>query len=208
MKEGRCLAGVALSVIVACGPTPSVPNVDVTLCGSSRGDASERVRACDMMLTLYDENTGGYAAVLTWRAQAKEQSGDADGALADYRRALEIWPDAPIALLSAARIYMARDDLSTARPYLQRAIEAHDSVIARDLLAGEALLRGDNRTALNYYDAILARDEDDPMDAIGFYGRGLARLRMGDDGGRADIERAEQMSPRISESFAERGIRP
>jgi tetratricopeptide (TPR) repeat protein len=174
----------------------------VTLCGSGRGEPSERVRACDLMLT---SDSRGYAAVVTWRAQAKEQNGDATGALRDYEDALRIWPDAPSALLGIGRLHLAQGDLAAAQPYLRRAIEAHDSGIASDMLAAHALQNGDAEMALREYEAWLVRHPDNEL---ALYGRGIARLRGGDEGGREDIARAEQISPRIRESFEERGIRP
>lgn len=199
---------IAAVALIGCEETPSGEYISRACGGSGDFEVQERLRACDFMLTLYDEGSPGYASVLTTRARTKERSGDALGALADYDASLAIMPDLPGALLGRGRILLEAGDFDAAETTLHRSIEVHDSVIARDLLGAEAVRRGDYPAAFEYYNAVLEREGTDPMDAIGLYGRGVARLRMGDEAGRADIERAEQMSRTIRTHFEERGIRP
>lgn len=111
-------------------------------------------------------------------------------------------------LLGRGRLLLAAGDLVAAKETLHRAIEVNDSVIARDMLGAHALLRGDFQEAYDYCDSAPEREGSDPMDVVGLYGRGIARLRMGDEAGRADIERAEELSPTVRQHFEGRGIRP
>jgi tetratricopeptide (TPR) repeat protein len=200
------LACLVLLSAVACGPSEAT--VDPALCGRGRGEPEEEIRACDEMRRLFGEGNQGDSAVLSWRAQARERAGDAAGALADFNAALAIRPDLPGALLGRGRLLLEAGEFEAAQQTLQRSIELHDSVIARDLLGGQALLRGNHQAALEYYGAILEREGSDPMDVVGYYGRGVARLRSGDEQGREDIARAEELNPRVTEGFVERGINP
>lgn len=200
------LACLVLLSAVACAPSEAA--VDPALCGRGRGDPEQEIRACDEMRRLFGERNQGDSAVLSWRAQARERAGDTAGALADYNAALAIRPESPSALLARGRLLLEAGEFEAAQQTLQRSIELHDSVIARDLLGGQALLRGDHQAALEYYSAILDRDGSDPMDVVGYYGRGVSRLRLGDEQGRDDIARAEELNPRVTGGFEERGIRP
>jgi tetratricopeptide (TPR) repeat protein len=192
---------VAAMCVMAC--EAAEPPVDLRLCGSRAGQASERLRACDEMLPLYEEGSRGYGAVLTWRAQAKESNDDVAGAQRDYEEALNIDPDNPSALLGLGGILLDAGDLTGAQRYLHRSIEVHESGRAADMLGGYALRHDENRAAFDYYDDLLDRVPDHE---IALYGRGVARLRLGDEGGRVDIEKARAGYPNVDREFAERGI--
>jgi tetratricopeptide (TPR) repeat protein len=159
------------------------------------------------MLSLFEEGSRPYGATLSERGRVRERGGDFDGALADYTAALEIAPDLPGPLVGQGRLLIRAGDIERAEQSLRRAIELHDSGIARDLLGGLALLRGDYQEAFDFYQAMLDNPHPDD-DAIAYYGTGVARIRMGDEAGRADIQRAEQVYPGVNEGFEERGIRP
>lgn len=204
----RCAWGIApVLLLVACQePRPIVE--DLRMCDQGGVEPQQRVQACERWVDAHEEGSPGYASALIWRAQAKEAAGDAAGALADYDASLALWPDSGSGLLGRGRLLLAAGDFAAAQQTLHRAIEVHDSVIARDMLGAHALLRGDFQEAHDYYNAVLEREGDDPMDAVGYFGRGVARLRMGEEEGRADIERAERMSPRIRQEYEALGIRP
>lgn len=67
------------------------------------------------------------------------------------------------------------------------------------------LSNGRNREAVRDYDIALTID---PRYAASLYCRGVARLRMGDDGGRADIARAVSLDPHVAGRLARDGIKP
>jgi tetratricopeptide (TPR) repeat protein len=203
--RGR-LASIALLCVAACAP--GEPKVDAAQCGSGAGDPQEEIHACDEMRRLFGEGNRGDSSVLSWRAKARERAGDSAGALADYDAALEINPNSGGALLGRGRLLLEAGAFEAAERTLLRSIEVHDSGIARDLLGGQALLRGDYQEALNYYEAAMETDWAPGPNATALYGRGVARLRLGDEGGREDIALAIRTYPTIAESFEERGIRP
>jgi tetratricopeptide (TPR) repeat protein len=206
MKLGLIL--VATLVLAACEKQMSGSEMARACPGGDQFDPQESVRACNEMLEFYEEGSGGYGSVLTWRAKAKERTADVAGARQDYEAALEINPDNPTALLRMGGIFLDAGDLHNARTYLHRSIEVHDSGIARDLLGGNALLRGDYQEALKYYDELMETDWAPGPNATALYGRGVARLRLNDEGGRTDIQLAEETDPTVAERFQERGIRP
>ena len=67
------------------------------------------------------------------------------------------------------------------------------------------LKRGEFARAIAQYDAALAIDG---RRARAYYGRGMAKLKMGDkSGGDADIAMAKAMLPNVAEEFANYGVR-
>lgn len=198
---------VVVALMAACQDSRSLGE-DMQACAAGGLEPQERVQACDRWANANEQGSRVHAAALVWRAEAKEAAGDAVGALTDYDAALVTLPESGSALLGRGRLLLAAGDFAAAEETLHRAIAVNDSVIARDMLGGLALLRGDYEQALDYYNAVVEREGDDPMDVIGYYGRGVARLRMGDEEGRADIQRAEELSPTVRQHFEERGIRP
>lgn len=180
------------------------PSADPRMCMGHTGTPEEQVRACDEWLRHTSrDNPRARAVILTSRAEAKERGGEREAALHDFDAALELWEDAPTALLGAGRVHLAQGDYSGAEPYLRRSIHVHDSGIAADMFGAHFLQQGDNASALREYDALLARQPDN---ANGLYGRGVARIRTGDEAGREDIARARTLYDRIDRDFEERGI--
>lgn len=205
----RLLPLIVVAVaLAACGEPRSLAADDSACAGQGEHEPQERVRVCDRMLAFYEEGSPGRGATLAWRARAKERGGDPVGALADYDAALAINPNSGGALLGRGRLLLEAGDFGAAEQTLLRSIEVHDSGIARDLLGGEALIRGDYQEALVYYEAAMETDWAPGPNATALYGRGVARLRLGDEGGREDLALAIQTYPTIAESFEERGIRP
>jgi tetratricopeptide (TPR) repeat protein len=189
-------------VAVACGERD--PRVADRLCrGAATGSPEQQVRACDEVLRLIGDTPRARSAILSWRGEAKERAGDLDGALEDFKAALELWEDAPNALLGAGRVLLKQGDLSGAETYLRRSIHVHDSGIASDMLGAYFLQQGDNASARREYDALLSRQEDN---VYGLYGRGVARLRAGDEGGQMDVARARTLYKLIDSDFEWRGI--
>ena len=66
------------------------------------------------------------------------------------------------------------------------------------------LTYGDNEAALADYDAALKTDANRPLS---LYGRGIARVRMGNtDAGNADKQAARALYPNIAREFAPYGV--
>ena len=62
---------------------------------------------------------------------------------------------------------------------------------------------GKYKKAIHDYDEALKLA---PKQASSLYGRGAARIKIGDEDGHSDIERAIQLSPDIANSFEEYGV--
>jgi hypothetical protein len=71
------------------------------------------------------------------------------------------------------------------------------------MLGSYALRQRDYAEALSQYEDLLASQTDNP---IGFYGRGLARLSMGDERGREDIAHARAEWDGVDAHFGEQGL--
>lgn len=202
MAVARIAGLLCVLLLAACGVL--WPSADIRMCMGRMGTPEEQVRACDEWLrhASHDEPRER-SSILTSRAEARERGGDDEGALHDFNAALELWEDNPTALLGAGRIHLEQRDLQAAEPYLRRSIQVHDSGIASDMLGAYFLQQGDNADALREYDALLSRQPDN---AMGLYGRGVARLRDGDEVGQQDVARARALYDQIDRDFAERGI--
>jgi len=180
-----------------CGASFSVE--DSIDCSRSATEAERRIEACNRQI----DAIGPGGATLAWRGEAKEALGDLSGAQRDYEESLALAPELGGTLLGLGRVHLAQGDLASARRYLDRAIAENDSGIARDLLGSYALRQHDYPQALSWYEELLAREVDDP---IGLYGRGLARLGMGDDDGREDIALARAEWDRVDAHFGSHGL--
>jgi tetratricopeptide (TPR) repeat protein len=129
-----------------------------------------------------------------------------DKAIADYGSAIEIDP-------SMGRAYNNRA--------LSRAIAGTDLVAAladsdealkllplnlevRDTRGFIYLKLGDPALAVNEYNAALTVD---PNRALSLYGRGLARIRMGDAAGKGDQQAALTLNPEVADDFSIYGLK-
>lgn len=97
-------------------------------------------------------------------------------------------------------------DLDSALADCDRAVALERNAAALDSRGLTHLRRDDYARAIADYDAALALFPDQ---AHSLFGRGIAKLRSGDEeGGRADIEAVRTGIPEIEEWFAEHGIEP
>ncbi len=100
---------------------------------------------------------------------------------------------------------------------LGNAVTVCDAAVAADKQGYTLVFRGMAELQLGLVDRAL-RDFDEalgdkkfqahPMIAIAAFGRGVARLRLGDDEGRKDIKAAIQANNRVAASFADIGVTP
>ncbi|MBX3563175.1 MAG: hypothetical protein KF730_01235 [Sphingomonas sp.] len=100
---------------------------------------------------------------------------------------------------------------------LEHVMTVCDAAVAADRQShtlvhrGKAALQlGLFQNALTDFDAALADEAfmPHPMRADAVFGRGVARVRLGDVGGRVDIGTATRMSKRVATDFADIGIVP
>lgn len=129
-----------------------------------------------------------------------------DKAIADYGSAIEIDPGMGLAYnnralsraIAGADLVAALGDSDQALKLLPLNLEVRDT-------RGFIYLKlGDPALALAEYNAALTID---PNRALSLYGRGLARIRMGDAAGKGDQEAALTINPEVANDFAIYGLK-
>jgi len=129
-----------------------------------------------------------------------------DKAIADYSSAIEIEPRMGLAYnnralsraIAGSDLVAALADSDQASKLLPLNLEVRDT-------RGFIFLKlGDPALALNEYNAALTID---PNRALSLYGRGLARIRMGDAAGKGDQEAALTINPEVANDFSIYGLK-
>ena len=129
-----------------------------------------------------------------------------DKAIADYSSAIEIEPRMGLAYNNRALSRaIAGSDLVAALADSDQALKLLPlNLEVRDTRGFVFLKLGDPALALNEYNAALTID---PNRALSLYGRGLARIRMGDAAGKGDQEAAITINPEVADDFAIYGLK-
>ena len=147
--------------------------------------------------------------VLIRRGDAQVRLRRFDDAVQSYSRAIALDRRSPLAYEKLCRVetLLARD-LAAARADCDRALELAPRGAAgtASLLQTRGLLflkLGMPTLAVTAYDEVLALD---PNDALALYGRGVARLRLGDAAGAGDKQAAEAIDPEVAAQFSAYGI--
>lgn len=129
-----------------------------------------------------------------------------DKAIADYGAAIEL--DAGMGLAYNNRALsraIAGSDLVAALADSDQALKLLPlNLEVRDTRGFIYLKLGDPALALNEYNAALTID---PNRALSLYGRGLARIKMGDAAGKGDQEAAITINPEVANDFAIYGLK-
>ena len=146
------------------------------------------------------------------RANAYYQAGDLDRAISDATQALTLKPNNPVALNERCWIRAASGrDLSAALADCNAAVTLTSG--AAEMLDSRGLVElklKDDRAAVADYDASLkANASVRDLRASSLYGRGLARIALGDHGGgQADLAAAEALAPDVGRTYAKLGLTP
>ena len=129
-----------------------------------------------------------------------------DKAIADYSSAIAIDPRLGLAYNNRALSRaVAGSDLVAALADSDQALKLLPlNLEVRDTRGFIYLKLGDPALALNEYNAALTID---PNRALSLYGRGLARIRMGDGAGKGDQEAALTINPEVANDFAIYGLK-
>ncbi len=119
------------------------------------------------------------AAIHFESALAHSRGGDTPGAIAAYRRALELKPDWAAACANLGLMYLSqRGDPRCAQRYFERAVALDPSSVAAQANLGHALNeQGRTDEALAHYEKLIAGH---PAEAEYRWNRGLVRLGSGD----------------------------
>ncbi len=129
-----------------------------------------------------------------------------DKAIADYSSAIEIEPRLGLAYNNRAlsRAIAGRDLVAALADSDQALKLLPLNLEVRDTRGFIYLKLGDPALALNEYNAAMTID---PNRALSLYGRGLARIRMGDAAGKGDQEAALTINPEVANDFAIYGLK-
>lgn len=145
------------------------------------------------------------ARAMSSRARAKLGSGDAEGAAADFNRAIE--RDGNLADARAGRCWLdlnADRQIERARADADAAVAADPNNVEGQLCRGVLQLRERQwAEAKASFDAVLAIDGGN---TTALFGRGVARNRGGDRGGTRDMNQARDFESNISDRFADLGV--
>jgi tetratricopeptide (TPR) repeat protein len=218
-KRAICLA----AVLAACNesaPEPQV-NVDPQLVEQSCNDyaleAAQQVEACTTLITLYGDATANRARLAIAylaRGTAHMRSRDRARAEPDYREAIRLnsipidngEKEVPAYNDRCWTRAIAMIDLDAALADCNEALRLRpDFVPALDSRAFVHMRSGRYQDALADYDAAIMGS---PQDSWSLYGRGIAKMRVGDSaGGQADIEASKAVQD-VAAEFAAYGFAP
>lgn len=159
------------------------------------GDPAQALPALDAALAIAPDSTD----LLALRGRTRVLAGDATSARADFDTLRTLAGDDPILLNNVcwARA-LAAFDLDAALADCDAAIAGAEEASFLDSRARVLLQLGRFDEAKAAYDKALV---DRPNQTASLYGRGLARLALGDADGRADIDRAVSINADAGDNF-------
>ena len=139
------------------------------------------------------------------QALSKQKTGDWDGALADYNRAIELNPRYTEAYNNRGNIRSKKGDADGAIADFDRALEIDPQHTKSYNNRGSAKeKKGDLTGAIADYTRAI---EQDPQYAHAYFNRGTAKSTKGDvDGAIADLTRAIELAPKDPDTYGARGI--
>jgi tetratricopeptide (TPR) repeat protein len=163
----------------------------------SLGDFDAAVALDPKDADIFDARASAFQALLRYRQ-----------AIADFGRAIALAPDYAAAWNARCWVRMlANTELSGALSDCLHATKLDpDAPHAFDSLGWVYLRLGDSSGALRSFDVALAKS---PRLASSLYGRGLARMRLGDfRHGAKDVAAAKMLEPGIAQRFGSYGLSP
>ncbi len=176
-----------------------------TLRATALGDEAGAIADYDAALAQKPDNPG----ILIRRGDAQVRLRRFDDALQSYARAIALDPALAPAYEKRCLVetILARD-LAAARADCDKALELTPRLSAGmarlNLTRGLLFLKlAEPGPAAAAYDDVLA---EDPNNAAALYGRGVARLRLGEAGGAGDKQAAAAIDPEVAAQFAGYGI--
>jgi tetratricopeptide (TPR) repeat protein len=164
-----------------------------------QGDYEHAIENFDAALGI-DAN---YASAFANRAEAHLRKGDYALAARDYDSAVRLRPSAKEIWNGRCRLRAITGELDAALADCGESLRLAPNADAFNSRAFIRLKRRQWDLAIADYSSALKLD---PKQAASYYGRGQAKLRAGDRaGGRADIEAARALKPRIADEFSRYG---
>lgn len=167
------------------------------------GRADDALADYDRVLRLNPKDTDAFYQ----RGRAWRMKGDAARALANFDHVLALETDLPAGNTLAARgwalaVLGQQDEAMALCDRVLKTRPHADLYVTRGFVQ---LLRGRFAEARSDFDAAMMQR---PMMPDALFGRGLARLKLGEQAGAADIEAARKILPPIDAQFAVAGLKP
>lgn len=160
--------------------------------------------------TAWIETGKAPAAAYVQRGNAYTRNKDYDRAIADFNQAMQLDPKFALAYSDRGLTYAIKRDYNRAIADASRAIELDPK------LALAYVNRGNSYTANKNYDAAIAdytralqlmdKEVHSYVYAIALYGRGVAKVQMGNRGGISDIEAAKGIKSDVAEVSTQFGL--
>ena len=198
------LAGAARDYEAALKLDPRYADAMINLAAirSMQGQSSAAIELLDQAIAIDRRNPLAFYN----RGYAEFALKQYDKAIADYSSAIEIEPRMGLAYNNRALSRaIAGSDLVAALADSDQALKLLPlNLEVRDTRGFIYLKLGDPALALTEYNAALTID---PNRALSLYGRGLARIRMGDAAGKGDQEAALTINPEVANDFAIYGLK-
>jgi tetratricopeptide (TPR) repeat protein len=198
------LAGAARDYEAALKLDPRYADAMINLAAirSMQGQSAAAIELLDQAIVIDRRNPLAFYN----RGYAEFALKQYDKAIADYGSAIEIEPRMGLAYNNRALSRaIAGSDLVAALADSDQALKLLPlNLEVRDTRGFIFLKLGDPALALNEYNAALTID---PNRALSLYGRGLAKIRMGDAAGKGDQEAALTINPEVANDFAIYGLK-
>lgn len=198
------LAGAARDYEAALkiDPRYAAALINLAAIRSMQGDSRAAVELLDQAIAIDPRNPLAFYN----RGYAQFALKQYDKAIADYGSAIELDPGMGLAYNNRALSRaVAGSDLVAALADSDQALKLLPlNLEVRDTRGFIYLKLGDPALALSEYNAALTID---PNRALSLYGRGLARIGMGDAAGKGDQEAALTINPEVANDFAIYGLK-
>jgi tetratricopeptide (TPR) repeat protein len=224
IKRTICMAAIVLTACSEPAPAPQAtpaapvdPQQVERSCHDYAVAATEQVEACTTLIGLYGDataNRGLLALAYLARGTAHVRAGDPTRAEPDYREAIRLDSipidsgerDVPMYNDRCWARAVAKIDLDAALADCNEALRLMpDFVPALDSRAFVHMRGGRFREAITDYDDAIAGS---PQDPYSLYGRGIAKMRVGDtEGAQADIAASKAVQD-VAPEFAAYGFAP
>lgn len=189
-EEARALIAARLDD----DPADNVALAALVRLNKPAGKAEQALPALDRALEAAPDSPD----ILSLRGQVRASVGDAEGARADFAAMREMDPGDPVLLNNVCWAQaLEAFDLDRALADCDAALSAEEAAFI-DSRAMVLLQMGRyDEARIDYERALVAA----PDQAASSYGLGLARLALGDDAGREDLERARRRDIDVAEDF-------
>jgi tetratricopeptide (TPR) repeat protein len=151
-----------------------------------------------------------YAEAFLGRGNAYYGQNDYAHALVDFDSAVALVPQSYIYYDARCGARLHLGDLDKALTDCNTSLGLRDKYETHGTRGLVYLKQGKFAEARADFDAAVAgaKLEADPPPAYAIYGRGLARLRLGDKSGKADIANAKKLSPKAADEFIALDLKP